>query len=437
MVSSFADLDELVLTCRDHKAKGYITEAIASYRAGAFRSAIVATWIAICFDVIEKIRELALAGDVQAEQIAKDIEDARVKNDIIKALKFEREILVTARDKFELISPIEFIDLQRVQEDRNRCAHPSLASEEQVFSPSAELARVHIHSAITHLLAHPPAQGKYALERLLSEVNSEYFPQEADKALIAFSNSPLKKPRQSLVRNLVIVLLKDLLKNNGDWKHARRLRAALLATKSLHHEWFESTLKDKASQILSTLKDEELVKIKVFFSCLSDVWQYLENGLQERCKNFVMALPNTNIEDIDFYLSYQPLQKAAAHRVRVSTSTDYTNALFFELPKEIANKFIKSYLSATSYDTANAWSKHIASNAGDFTKDEIVEIITNISKNGQITGSFELPTLLARLKNTKKLDDEEFDNYLKNNGLANYISKTTTENVSADDIEPF
>ena len=83
MLSSFADLDELVLNCRDHRAKNYITEAVASYRAGAYRATIVATWIAICFDIIEKIRELALAGDIQAENLAKEIEDSRVKNDQI------------------------------------------------------------------------------------------------------------------------------------------------------------------------------------------------------------------------------------------------------------------------------------------------------------------------------------------------------------------
>ena len=423
MASSFADLDELVLTCRDHKAKGYIAEAVASYRSGAYRAAIVSTWIAICFDVIEKIRELALAGDQQAELLAKEIEETRVKNDFSKALKFEREILVIARDKFELISPVEYIDLQRIQEDRNRCAHPSLASEEQIFSPSAELARLHIRSAVSHLLAHPPAQGKYALNRLLSEINSEYFPQEVDKAHIAFLNSPLKKPRESLVRNLIIVLLKDLLKNGIEWKQTRRIRAAISAIKSLHPEWYQVTLKDKASQVLGSLKDDELEKIEFFFKCVEDVWHHLDAGIQQRCKSFVSNLPKKNVDDMDFYLSFTPLQKSAEQRAITYTAEDYEDALFFDLPSVIANKFIKSYLTASSFDNANSWSKLIATYAGDFNATQIIEVIANISKNDQITGSFELPMLLKRLKSTKKLDDEEFDGYLKSNGLAKYVLK--------------
>lgn len=429
MLSTFADLDELVLTCRDHRAKNYITEAVASYRVGAYRAAIVATWIAICFDIIEKIRELALAGDANAESLAKEIEDSRVKNDISKALKFEREILEIAKDKFELISPIEFIDLLRVQEDRNRCAHPSLAAEEQVFSPSAELARLHIRSAVSHLLAHPPVQGKFALDRLLSEINSEYFPQEADKALIALSNGPLKKPRQTLVRNLVIVLLKDLLKKDTDWKQSRRVKAAISSINSLHREWCQSAIKEKSSQILSNLKDEELAKIEIFFRCVDDVWQYLDVGLQQRCKYFVSNLPRANIDDIEFYLSFAPLQASAGTRVNTYTAGDYEAAFLFAVPKVIADKFIRSYLGAYSFDSANAWSKLIAQNASDLLADHIREILTNVSKNSRIIGSYELPILLKRLRSAEKIEKTEFDSLLRANGLSDFSSVTVDEEL--------
>ena len=46
------DLDELALSVREIKAKSYITEAIDAYRGGAYRAAIVSTWIAVTFDII-------------------------------------------------------------------------------------------------------------------------------------------------------------------------------------------------------------------------------------------------------------------------------------------------------------------------------------------------------------------------------------------------
>lgn len=236
MASSLEDLDELTLRCRDEKARQYIAEAVASYRAGAFRSAIVATWIAVCFDVIEKFRELALAGDKEAEKQVQDIDTTRRTGDLTRALKFEREFLDLAKDKFELISPLEFVDLERLQADRNRCAHPSLTTDDQAYVPSAELARLHIHSAVTHLLQHPPVQGKYALDRLLQEIDSDYFPSTVHEAKVAFSSGPLRRPRESLVRNLVLVLAKTILNDIPKWKRRARISAALQATQLLHPE---------------------------------------------------------------------------------------------------------------------------------------------------------------------------------------------------------
>lgn len=168
MASPLADLDELVLKCRDDKAKKYIKEAVECYKSGAFRSSIVSTWIAVTFDLIDKFKELSALGDKEAEKQVEELEKARRINDISRFLQLEREIVEVARDKLELISHTESVDLERLQEDRNRCAHPSMNLEGEIFNPSAELARLHIRSAVNHLLQFPPSQGKYALERLIS-----------------------------------------------------------------------------------------------------------------------------------------------------------------------------------------------------------------------------------------------------------------------------
>lgn len=178
MASPLSDLDELVLKCRDQKAKDYIREAVACYKAGAFRSSIVSTWLAVSFDIIDKLKELSLAGDKDAEKQIEDFDKARRIGDIAYSLKFERQILVVCRDKLELISPVEFIDLERLQEDRNRCANSSMIADVEIFNPSAELARMHISSAVEYLLQYPSTQGKYALDSLTSEVDSEYFSTE-------------------------------------------------------------------------------------------------------------------------------------------------------------------------------------------------------------------------------------------------------------------
>ena len=93
-----------------------------------------------------------------------------------------------------------------------------MTSDGEIFNPSAELARVHIRSAVEHLLQYPPAQGKYALDILIKEVDSDYFPTKTPNAVTSLKNSPLVKARDSLVRNFIIVLLKKLLSGTKDYK---------------------------------------------------------------------------------------------------------------------------------------------------------------------------------------------------------------------------
>ena len=67
-----------------------------------------------------------------------------------------------------------------------------MMSEEQAFNPPGELARLHIRNAVTHLLQHQPVQGKYVLDLILREINSDYFPQDEKDTFVALSAGPLK-----------------------------------------------------------------------------------------------------------------------------------------------------------------------------------------------------------------------------------------------------
>lgn len=53
------------------------------------------------------------------------------------------------------------------------------------------------------------------MDRLLAQIDSEYFPLEKKDALNALRVGPLAKARESLVRNLVVVLLKKVFEERG------------------------------------------------------------------------------------------------------------------------------------------------------------------------------------------------------------------------------
>jgi len=420
MASPLSDLDELVRSCRDEKAKTYLAEAVASYKAGAFRAAIVGTWIAVCFDFIDKLRELSLSGDKEAERQVEELEKTRKSGDISKAMKFEKDLLLLARDKFELISHLEYIDLERLQADRNRCAHPSLISEEQAYSPSAELARAHIHAAVTHLLQHAPAQGKYALDRLLKEIDSEFFPAEPAKAVTAFSSGPLRKPRSSLTRNFTLLLVKRLLKEPLEFKSRRRVVAALRAVSQMHPLDYNSTLVEKLSPIMRTLEDGELIRVTQLLERVPDSWQFIDADVQHRVQGFVEDFPVNEFDDMEFLLRFEPLRKSAEQRVRLASRDDLKGLVFFDLPSQIADRLIDLYLSSKSYDQANEMAKILSSNASDLSVANINRIISGAAKNDQVLYSFELGSLLNSLRARKKLPEDQFDSLLHDNGLSKY-----------------
>ena len=65
-----ADLDDLLLRCRAENAKLAFSEAVACFRAGAYRACIVSTRTAVVFDYVGKLRELELSGNGDADLFA-------------------------------------------------------------------------------------------------------------------------------------------------------------------------------------------------------------------------------------------------------------------------------------------------------------------------------------------------------------------------------
>ncbi len=429
MASPLSDLDELILKCRDERAKSYIKEAVSCYKSGAFRSAIVSTWIAVSFDIIDKLKELSLTGDNEATKQLVDFENARKIGDITNSLKFERNILEIARDKLELISHVEFIDLQRLQEDRNRCAHPSMTSDSEIFNPSAELARMHIRSAVEYLLQFPPAQGKYALESLINEVNSEYFPTACDKAVIAFKNSPLYKARESLVRNFIVVLLKRLLNEANNYKVEQRIFSALNAVESMYKEIYDSTFANKLSNLVKVLDDKNLDKVFTILQKLVDSWKFLEPDIKQKLEVYVENLPKEKLEELDFLLFHKGLSSSANKRVRKMTREELSDILLFVLPTPMGDRIVQLYAESISFQVANSFSSTVKRYAGEFTKEQVERIITACGENYEINQSFEVGNVINAMRKNKQVNNAEIDSWLINAGLNRYAkSESVLEN---------
>lgn len=427
MASPLADLDELVLKCRDEKALQYIKEAVSCYKSGAFRSAIVSTWIAVTFDLIDKFKELSLLGDNEAEKQVEEIEKARQTNNISRFLQLEREIISVARDKLELISHTESIDLERLQVDRNRCAHPSMNLEGNIFNPSAELARLHIHSAVNHLLQYPPSQGKYALDKLVSEIESKYFPSSKADILLTVENSPLSKPRYSLLRNFMVVLIKKALSKECEIGIRYRLYSVLEAIKELHKESYDDILGKDLSRIISKVPDENLTLATNLLMGLDDSWAYLDNFVQVKLNNFVKDLPKIYIDDLQYLINYEPVKISAEKRLEKSTMSELVGIIPFGMDDRIINRMIEIYGELDNFQSSNNWVKEAIVFVFEFSPQHVKKIIEVASTNSQITGSNEYPRLIRAIRSKNIISESELNDLLIDHDMKDLVAVSTIE----------
>jgi len=207
-----AGFDELILSCRTEEARSQIGEAIRCYEGASYRAAIVMSYMAVCFDLIDKLKALDAAGDGAAKTLIGELKKYQQQLDsgnsqaIQNLLAFERNLLEKFRDDFEFFGSNEFDELARLREDRNRCAHPTFLKSEQPYIPSAELARMHIRNALVLVLSQEPRQGKAALEEIRRAILSQYFPTVINDAAERFKTLSVST---RCLWSFIVALLKE------------------------------------------------------------------------------------------------------------------------------------------------------------------------------------------------------------------------------------
>jgi hypothetical protein len=352
-----SDLDELAQKVRNSYSKNYLCEAIVSYRAGAYRAAIISTWISVCIDIIEKVRELSVSDDGAAKAIEKRLKGIQ-SSDIAGMLSFERDILNIACDQLQLISTIEKSHLERLKDDRNICAHPTFSQDGSQFSPSPELTRSYIVQAANYLLVFPPVKGKVVIDRLYDLIQEESFPEDDEKAFnVLSSDSYLGRVRESSVRNLVTILIKRLFRDENSISPnlLNRISAALGAIERLYTETYTQVISNKLSQMLAEANDKQLKRVFLFLIKRIESWGKIERAVKVRIEELVAAM---RVEEL---ISYR-LTKAASinadindalqRRIENLENTDKQKIVENTAANILKKHAIKIFVESDSFDSA-------------------------------------------------------------------------------------
>lgn len=402
------DLDELLEQVRSTYSREYLSEAITTYRAGAYRAAVAITWVAVCIDIMEKIRELSAEGDRAAKELEETLN--KLSSDDTKAMQaFEGSLLIDAKEKLNIISAVEQKQLQRIKEDRNLCVHPTFQQEGQHVAISAEVARAHIVTACTYLLIMAPIKGKELIEKILTRIKETSFPSDTEKVFsILSSDHYLGRTQDSVFRNLCIVILKSIFLPDmapPPPHYVERYAATLNVIERLRPKIFQDTLKEKLNKMVLDCKETNLNHMFLLLKKSPKIWTFLHQASQTRILELItrfsvedvivsalLDLENirqisVGIQDLINKQSPQELLKIAKHK-----------------PHPIFKRIvIDKFREAGSFDSAASFgNKFILPHAQYFNDVDLKDIFNSLLQNNHISDAWGMDDILTTLySNTK------------------------------------
>ncbi|SDB36008.1 hypothetical protein [Belnapia rosea] len=393
------DLDSLALMVRDPRSRAYIREAIAAYRAGAYRASVISIWVSVAFDILSKIRELSEAGDTQATTLIAEFDAATSAKDIAKQQRIERSLLDEAQNKFSLFSINDRVLLDRINEDRNLCAHPNIPDEAELFSPSAESVRSHIVHSISVLLAIEPLQGKAIISAFASDIATPAFPRDMERAVVYVRERYLARMRSKVVTNFAEIIGKATLGlGSHPWAtgHETTLIPTLIAI-SLHSpDLWRDVLRAKLAGFIGQLPGMDVARAFRLLKAFPDIAAVLASHDRSRLETYVQQWRSGRSLDAFGAAEVPGFEKDVT--TALDQADDLTKQTIFQTyPSKI---FVRPAI--TMLGDARGWrhAESIFSNCivpllDQFCPDDIRPFVQAVGGNSQVWDASGIPDLLA------------------------------------------
>jgi len=398
-ISNLTDIDSLCLNVRDQESKRLISEAIAAYRGGALRSAIMSTWIALAFDIISKARELAAQGEAAPIAFVQDLDSAIANSDIGKMQRIESDLLKTANEQLQILAPHEFMALDRLKYDRNLCAHPAFVVEDELYQPSPESVRSHIVHTLQYLLVHAPLQGKSAIARFDADLMSPSFPSNASDIGIYIRAKYLDRAKEVLVVNLIKALISAPFGGERDRfvGRIRLLATALYEIAKAKTAIYDSTVPRYVAQRVDAVDDAVLLGICPFLEADSRIWNWLSEPVRLRIKKLLQTVDVQGLKENSAFdvFAIPDLGEMLLARFFVFDRVTQISIISEHPKREFVSVGISIYRAAGSYKSAEELGRAVVIPLScHFTADDVRLLLEAADGNEQIYWAAGTPAVL-------------------------------------------
>lgn len=295
------DLEQIQHNVDNEHIRPLVIEVIKCYESGAYRAALVSLWIAVVADLTSKIRGLAETGDGEAKTLVQNLDKALENQAVHKIQEYERDILSTAEGTLQLLLPREKKELERLNEDRNLCAHPGFLNERDLFVPDAELVRTHLVAASRAVFSQRPLAGKRLLMILEQEMTSDSWPSDDEYFLSRF----FRQARKSVRNNMVKVLIKHSLQPPKDSE--RTARRALMSARAIANE-APGTFEEGLLSVLENweksgaLGDRQLIRASGGYGATAAFWRSIPQTAKLRLLQLVANSETETLVNEGFFM---------------------------------------------------------------------------------------------------------------------------------------
>lgn len=399
MDARLTDLDALALTVRNPLTRDYIDEAVRAYRAGSYKSAIVAIWVAVTFDIIAKIRELAGQGDAQAVNFVSAWDTNVAANNIDKLLAMERELLVKAETDFGFVDSIAKRHFERLQADRHLCAHPAFTSEGQLFSPEPELVRLYIVEAIRNLLCQRPVQGRTLLTLFDNEFKSLSFPTQPVVISRFVRERYLQYARPGAMIAFAKVLGKAMLREAPPGWETKigLLPHALQAVREVDRAMWSDLVVPALVDLIDSADDQHLPNSYALLSKFAELRAALPGPTLEKISAYLENLvPGENDVRAFDAVGLQKFKDLMIEKFSDSDEAVQGAVLIRLAVPEFWPTALARFSAAGSYRGAEAWfARYIAPFQDAATTAQMEEVFAAVGANHQIYHAADVPFQLS------------------------------------------
>lgn len=416
----------MIVHCVNDDGKFHIREAVRCYEAGAYRAAIVSSYVAVCFDLIAKLRGLASGGDQVAIALIDSLDKLQEQrrkgnNQAIKGLlEFERNLLEEFRDKFEFFGHQEFEELSRLRADRNQCAHPTFSNDALPYTPVAELARLHIRSALVYVLSQPARHGKAALNSLRTIITSAYFPNLLKDAVARLRGTEIGNARETLIR----AFTDDLVYGWSNPSHAYyahpNVLLAISATVELHRSMvvpklviaIQKLVKDSTTQ---AVRCAAAIAIKVI-----EAGEQVDEATQVVLKAWLLRETSEHKGNaIKGALLVGWWRDSALIALDALSAEQLANVT--APPPEMITRAAQIYATSGTWGEANALAETLAKPLAEhFSYGDIVIVMRASSNGADLRGSHGFRDFINILYDKNQIDNEQLESLMDVHGLTSY-----------------